>query len=1532
MEEVAGPWDIATGIAFGPNAAGDKTRLYVWEKNGKVWIVEDGARLPQPMIDLSDEVGNWRDHGLVGFALDPDFRSNGYIYLLYVVDYYALVSMELPDYNPNANQFFHASIGRLTRYTARVQDDFRSVDPASRTVLIGADKTSGFPILHESHGIGSLVFAKDRSLLVTCGDSASYNGVDLSNNDGGSYGEKGLSEGIITPEQNIGAFRSQSLDSLNGKLLRIDSATGNGLPTNPYYDPAAPDSARSRIWALGLRNPYRFAIKPESGGHETEEGDPGIIMVGDVGWSTWEELNVVTAPGQNFGWPLYEGMDQQPNYWAVKPAEYPTGPISRPVLDWRLTARATQDGADVFSLGDAASPVVGESFPGSSSTGGAWCMEGDYPEYYHGTYFHADYSGRWIKNLVFDDQNHLLEVRPFISNESVAPIQLAVHPDTGELYFASYPDKVFRVVYAPGGNRPPKAVIQADVTSGASPLVVTFNAGESIDPEGEALQYEWDFGDGSAPEISSNPVHVFTGQEGTPMVRTVRLTVTDAGGTTDTAEQLVGVDNTPPSVKITSPAPGTRYPLAQGEIVYPLTADVTDLEQGQETLTYAWQTVLHHNDHTHEEPADPNPETSTVISPAYSQVETYFFVISLTVTDPLGLSTTDSVTLYPDAAGLPVEANDDYASVEIGGVVEVDVLGNDRGAISDADPASLRIVQPPTNGVASTNPAKGTIRYTHNGGPATYDELAYTISTTSGVVSNPGTVRLSLPHGLRGEYFSTVSLETPVLTQVEGPIDFSWRSGAPGPGIPADGFSARWTGFLISPVSGDFQIHTVSDDGVRLWLNDELTVDRWIDQSPTEYSAAISLTEGDPTPIRIEYYESQWDATLRLLWTPPGGSKEVVPAENLLPMTVTSEAPAVQITGPHDGSQYKLWEPVIITAEVSPGNVGEISTLQLLANGEVIGEFEEPPYQLEWDPTKNGQYTLVAKAIRSDGQVGDSSQTPVTVTVGDPNREPVAADDRAEVYPGGEVTINILANDLDPDGELDPASVMVSTGPAYGTTSVDPETGRITYRHGGSAGTMSDQFSYSVADMLGSRGDPARVTISLARTWQGWTAEHSAAGSSLAGNVDGDPWNNLLEFAFGSDPTQGTLGDSGLRLDTSAGTIDAVVKRPAGVAGLTYSLEVSPDLKQWASLENPVVTGLGDGTEELRFKALESSPGLSEARGFCRLRVKLAEPAGEAVSRVLGWYETALKAGQQTLGLSLALPAVWGGTAASISGNQVITGDTLAASSLPADQPCYLEFTSGPAAGHRFDIDPAASSGATLAVNTLAPWNTREALPANAAGAFLVVRPHFTLGGVFPPDKFQGHQQSAQADRVMLFEGGGYVNYFLLKSGDAYHYWVVATDRTGTNQNLRVLAPGQGMFVNLRDHESHLLVTGEVRRTRFPQPLQEGFNLLAEPFPVSQSPQGRHWLASDGFQAGRRAGQAANLHVWGGDLGDEQVGFQIYYLLDAGAPYQYWTSASDLQAPNLNESELLRFDRAAFLKVLTPGGKPDYVLEPPGIE
>jgi hypothetical protein len=139
--------------------------------------------------------------------------------------------------------------------------------------------------------------------------------------------------------------------------------------------------------------------------------------------------------------------------------------------------------------------------------------------------------------------------------------------------------------------------------------------------------------------------------------------------------------------------------------------------------------------------------------------------------------------------------------------------------------------------------------------------------------------------GLKGEYFANTSLGgSPVLTRNEA-IDFGWGTGAAGPGVPADMFSVRWSGLLTPPTGGLWRFQTVSDDGVRVWVNGVQVINNWTIHSPTiNMGRTLSLRAGVPVSIRVEYFDQTGGSEIRLRWSPPGSSSfSAIPASSLRP-------------------------------------------------------------------------------------------------------------------------------------------------------------------------------------------------------------------------------------------------------------------------------------------------------------------------------------------------------------------------------------------------------------------------------------------------------------------------------------------------------------------------------------------------------------------------------------------------------------------------------------------------------------------------
>ncbi len=498
-------WDGAGGVVASDG------RLFVWERSGRVWVVGAGTA-QTPLIDLSDEVSTIGSLGMTGFALDPQFEQNGYVYAFFTVEPQHLTNCEAPpqgapacrgSYRPGQHATAGASIARLVRYqlsAAAGAKDFGSathVNYARRRVLIGENPThggapSGCIVTGTAQGSGAIAFANDGTLLASCGDGASSTGEDAGS-DAETQFAQALALGLMTPAENVGAFRAQLVDSLSGKILRIDPATGNGVQSNPFYDSSAPRAARSRVWILGLHDPEHFAVRPGSGSSTAAQGRPGTLYIGDVGLFSWESLAVARTGRMNFGWPLYEGIGDEPTGFAglsasnlearnplsrsgcAQPyfqfrdlitAESAKGPSwpnpcqpaseippgddvfvrDRPMIDWlhggtdaRWAAFDLSGEPLALLLGTRAPTgayVSGPLFGGSRSVGGAWYEGLEFPAALRDTYFHADSGGEWIKAFTFDGNDNPLAVRDFLA--SGGPISaLATDPKGGALYYVT---------------------------------------------------------------------------------------------------------------------------------------------------------------------------------------------------------------------------------------------------------------------------------------------------------------------------------------------------------------------------------------------------------------------------------------------------------------------------------------------------------------------------------------------------------------------------------------------------------------------------------------------------------------------------------------------------------------------------------------------------------------------------------------------------------------------------------------------------------------------------------------------------------------------------------------------------------------------------------------------------------------------------------------------------------------------------------------------------------------------------------------
>ncbi len=194
-------------------------------------------------------------------------------------------------------------------------------------------------------------------------------------------------------------------------------------------------------------------------------------------------------------------------------------------------------------------------------------------------------------------------------------------------------------------------------------------------------------------------------------------------------------------------------------------------------------------------------------------------------------------------------------------------------------------------------------------GPATVNLATGNLAVETGTPSFPtvgGSLGLTFAYnskapstaGLAGAYYWDLNGnrafdadENPSLQRIDPAVDFNWGTGSPYPAIRADQFLARWNGFVTIPAdapSGDYFFGARQDDGVRIWVNNTLVVDRWSDQaSGPNYGSSLALKAGQTVPIRIEYYEAYGGAFLQLYVKQATLGEKVVPASWLSTTPVT---------------------------------------------------------------------------------------------------------------------------------------------------------------------------------------------------------------------------------------------------------------------------------------------------------------------------------------------------------------------------------------------------------------------------------------------------------------------------------------------------------------------------------------------------------------------------------------------------------------------------------------------------------------------
>jgi glucose/arabinose dehydrogenase len=647
------------------------------------------------------------------------------------------------------------------------------------------------------------------------------------NHNGGAihFGEDGKL--FIAVGENANGANSQTLANLLGKILRINP--DGTIPTdNPFFNTATGNNRA--IWAMGLRNPFTFAFQPVT----------GRMFINDVGQDTTEEINDGVA-GSNYGWPDTEGPTSDPRF---------RGPI--------------------FSYGHGSSSTTGCAIAGAAFYNP---QTPRFPSEFMGDYFFADLCSGWIRRF-----DQLTQTATGFATGISNPVDLQVSSD-GALYYlargsGSNTGVVFKVEFT-ASMAPSISTHPSDLTvSIGRPATFSVTASGSI-----PLSFQWQRNGVNIPGATSSSFTIPSVQQ-SDNGALFRAQVTNSfGSAISNQARLTVTTNTPPTGTIIQPAVGTLY---SGGNTINFSGMASDAEDGPlPPSAFTWQVDLHHDDHTHPhvQPTSGISSGSFAIPTSGETSDNVFFRILLTVRDSGGLTQTTFRDVLPRKSTMSFVTSPDGLQMRLDGQPQttplsvVGVVGIVR---------NLEAVSPQTQGATTW-----AFDSWSDGGAAAHNISTPVSNTTFTAVYRVNAGSIGTGNGLTATYFDNIDFTGATVTRIDPTVNFDFGSGSPAAGIGPDTFSARWTGQVRAQFTEEYTFHTISDDGVRLFVNGQQIINNFTDHSPTENTGTIALTAGQNVDIRMEFFENGGGAVAKLLWSSPSTPRSVIPRSQLFSQAVS---------------------------------------------------------------------------------------------------------------------------------------------------------------------------------------------------------------------------------------------------------------------------------------------------------------------------------------------------------------------------------------------------------------------------------------------------------------------------------------------------------------------------------------------------------------------------------------------------------------------------------------------------------------------